>query len=92
MVSDDISNEFVNDVGQEHGDSDQGQPTNVRRSAREPVPSTRYLSSEYVTITECGEPENFGEFKAHLFVLGNNHLCNSFAVFHDERLVREVHQ
>ena len=65
VVCDDISNEFV-DVGQEQVDFDQGQPTNVRRSAREPVPSTRYPSSEYVTITECGEPENFSEVKTHV--------------------------
>ena len=33
----------------------------MRRSAREPVPSTRYPSSEYVTITE-----NVSEVKAHV--------------------------
>ena len=38
----------------------------MRRSPREPVPSTRYLSSDYVKINECGEPKNFSEVKAHV--------------------------
>ena len=37
----------------------------VRRSARGHHPSTRYPSSEYVTITEEGEPESFHEVQNH---------------------------
>lgn len=58
-VVDDNTNNFVNDVGQEQMDFDQGEPTNMRRSTRELIQLIMYQSSEYVKITEYGEPQNF---------------------------------
>ena len=37
----------------------------VRRSTRECRPSTRYPSSEYILLTDEGEPECFQEVKSH---------------------------
>uniref|UniRef100_A0A2N9J1S8 Integrase catalytic domain-containing protein n=1 Tax=Fagus sylvatica TaxID=28930 RepID=A0A2N9J1S8_FAGSY len=37
----------------------------VRRSTRERHPSTRYSTSEYVLITDEGEPESFQEVQSH---------------------------
>jgi hypothetical protein len=37
----------------------------VRRSTRERRPSTRYSTSEYVLITDEGEPESFQEVQSH---------------------------
>lgn len=65
-MADDNTNNFVNDVGQEQMDSDQVEPTNMRRSTCEPIQLTRYQSSEYMKISECGEPQNFIENKAHV--------------------------
>lgn len=53
----------VDDV--EHGQCgfDQEEPL-LRRSDRALVPSTRYLSSDYVQVTESGELDAFSEVKA----------------------------
>ncbi|GKV28913.1 hypothetical protein SLEP1_g37899 [Rubroshorea leprosula] len=37
----------------------------LRRSTREHKPSARYPSSDYILITEEGEPENFQEVQSH---------------------------
>ena len=37
----------------------------VRRSTRERHPSTRYPTSEYIVITEDGEPKSFQEVQSH---------------------------
>jgi hypothetical protein len=37
----------------------------VRRSTRGRRPSTRYSTSEYVLITDEGEPESFQEVQSH---------------------------
>ncbi|CAH9062481.1 unnamed protein product [Cuscuta epithymum] len=46
------------------GSSSQMVPT-VRRSERGHIPSTRYTSSEYLLLTEDGEPESFQEAVSH---------------------------
>ena len=37
----------------------------VRRSTRKHCPLTRYLSSEYILLTDKGEPECFQEVESH---------------------------
>ena len=37
----------------------------MRRSTRECCPSTRYPSSEYILLTDEGEPECFQEVESH---------------------------
>ena len=37
----------------------------VRRSTREHRPSVRYSSSEYILLTDEGEPESFQEVQTH---------------------------
>ena len=37
----------------------------MRRSTREHRPSTRYPSSEYILLTDEGEPECFQEVETH---------------------------
>lgn len=61
----DVANNFVDIIGQEQADFDQGESANVKRSSREPVPSMKYPLLEYVKITKYGEPENFSKAKAH---------------------------
>lgn len=50
--------------GQDDGGSPQIIPK-VRRSERGRIPSSRYPESEYLLLTEDGEPENFHEAVSH---------------------------
>ncbi|KAM2683111.1 hypothetical protein EV1_044763 [Malus domestica] len=54
------------------GESNQGEPLapqenedQVRRSSRSRRPSTKYSSSEYIMLTNYGEPETYEEARAH---------------------------
>lgn len=51
------------DHGDDHGETPaaENQPTIVRRSERGLKPSTRYDPSEYVLLTDGGEPESYDE-------------------------------
>lgn len=51
------------DHGDDHGETPaaENQPTVVRRSMRGLKPSTRYDPSEYVLLTDGGEPESYDE-------------------------------
>ncbi|KAM1516880.1 hypothetical protein ACFX10_015793 [Malus domestica] len=54
------------------GEPNQGEPPaphenedQVRRSSRGQIPSTKYSSSEYIMLTNYGEPKTYEEAKAH---------------------------
>lgn len=59
--------EIVYDVLEQGEQHHQGEPEElqVRRSEREHQPSKRYPSSEYILLTEEGEPESFQEAQVH---------------------------
>jgi hypothetical protein len=50
--------------GEQHHQGELGE-LQVRRSERERQPSKRYLSSEYILLTEEREPESFQEAQIH---------------------------
>lgn len=60
-----MDNVGVNDVEHGQGSLDQGELTNVRRSAQALVSSVRYLSSNYIQVTKSGKQKTFSEVKAH---------------------------
>ncbi|KFK32108.1 hypothetical protein AALP_AA6G199700 [Arabis alpina] len=54
--------ESIGDHGDDHGETPTTEnPPIVRRSQRGLIPSTRYDPSEYMLLTDGGEPESFGE-------------------------------
>jgi hypothetical protein len=61
MMDNDNDDDVIYDApehGEQHHQGDLGE-LQVRRSERECQPSRRYLSSEYILLTEEGEPGKF---------------------------------
>lgn len=58
-VHEDVIREEVHEQGEQS--TPQMEDTHVRRTSRQPKPSTKYPSSEYILLTEDGEPENYQE-------------------------------
>ncbi|PNX65828.1 hypothetical protein L195_g062791, partial [Trifolium pratense] len=56
-------NDEENDMSQDEnlGEAPESSQVQLRRSNRQRQPSTRYISDEYVTLTDEGEPEYFQE-------------------------------
>uniref|UniRef100_A0A803N8D4 Uncharacterized protein n=1 Tax=Chenopodium quinoa TaxID=63459 RepID=A0A803N8D4_CHEQI len=58
---DDFDNDDCDAIELDNQDSTEEQPDPVRRSIRDRRPSIRYPSSDYVLLTDGGEPESFEE-------------------------------
>ncbi|MCQ7416422.1 hypothetical protein NP118_23750, partial [Salmonella enterica] len=63
----DVHEEVIHEEVHEQGEqpTPQVEDTQVRRSTRERKPSTRYPSSEFILVSEDGEPENYQEVLSH---------------------------
>jgi hypothetical protein len=67
MIDSDNDDDVIYDAPEQREQHHQGEleELQVRRSERECQPSKRYLSSEYILLTEEGEPESFQEAQIH---------------------------